>query len=153
MPADTCTLSGSAYDADNNIVSYLWTKISGPTLVLIETPNSLKTKVSVLQNGTYQFELMITDQGGLSDKDTVTVFVRELAPAGHGEIIFKDLLWMCPMGCSLLINCLYCFIPPGNSFNVYLKKTNSNVWIQVPHESQWTTEKYVYSIYNNTLWI
>lgn len=39
-------------------------------------------------------------------------------------------------------------------FKVYIKKQNTNFWIEVRHVSQWTTsEKFIWGIDNNNLWI
>ena len=69
-------LNGSnSSDSDNNIVSYLWTKISGPSSFNTANANAVQTQVMGLVQGVYQFELKVTDAGGLSDKDTVQVTV------------------------------------------------------------------------------
>src|SRR5678815_2125860 len=61
FPINYCTLYGHGYDADNNIRTVLWSKISGPSSFLIEHPDSLTTKLSNLEVGVYQFSLTITD--------------------------------------------------------------------------------------------
>ena len=77
LPANTVMLDGSAStDPDNNIVSYAWTKISGPSSFNIVNVNAVQTQVSNLTEGTYQFELKVTDAGGLFSKDTVQVTVK-----------------------------------------------------------------------------
>jgi hypothetical protein len=154
VPTNSCTLSGSAIDAETNVEKYLWKQVSGPLSCIIESTNSVQTKVSNLEKGTYEFELNVTDKGGLNNKDTVTVFVREPAAPGQGEVIFKDLKWSCPMGCSLLINCFSCFVPVNQKFKVYLRGDNSNQWVEAVPENQWTAnDKYIYGISNNNLWI
>ena len=76
LPTDTVTLDGScSTDPDNNISSYLWTKIAGPASVTIANANAATTQVSNLTEGIYQFELKVTDAGGLFSKDTVQVTV------------------------------------------------------------------------------
>ena len=73
--ADSLTLDGSASsDPDNNIASYQWTKISGPSS-LVSNPNAVRTLVSNLDSGFYFFELKVTDAGGLFSKDTVQISV------------------------------------------------------------------------------
>lgn len=63
--ADT-TLSVSVVqkDADVTSVSYLWTKVSGPTQGIISTPNSSTTNVIGLVVGKYVFQCMATDNFG-----------------------------------------------------------------------------------------
>lgn len=67
-------LDGSkSVDPDNNIKNYAWKQISGPPASNISKPNSIKTEVSDLLQGIYQFELTVTDSGGLFSKDTMQV--------------------------------------------------------------------------------
>ncbi len=81
LPVDSVMLDGSAStDPDNNIVSYAWTKISGPSSFNIVNVNAVQTQVSNLTEGTYQFELKVTDAGGLIDRDTMMVTVMALNP-------------------------------------------------------------------------
>src|SRR5437762_1433478 len=58
LPPDTVTLDGNcSTDPDNNISSYLWTKIAGPASVTIANANAATTLLSNLTEGVYQFEL------------------------------------------------------------------------------------------------
>ena len=76
-PANTANLDGSkSTDPDNNITIYQWTKINGPSSFNIGNANEVTTQVSNLLEGVYQFELTVTDAGGLFDKDTVQVTVN-----------------------------------------------------------------------------
>ncbi|HEU4607116.1 MAG TPA: kelch repeat-containing protein [Chitinophagaceae bacterium] len=73
---NTVKLSGTASnDPDNNITGYQWSKVSGPSSCTITDPNAKETQVIHLTEGIYQFELKVTDAGGLFDKDTVSVSV------------------------------------------------------------------------------
>ena len=77
LPANTITLDGSgSTDPDNNITNYLWTKISGPFSFNIVNANGIQTQVNNLVEGIYQFELKVTDAGGLFSKDTVAITVN-----------------------------------------------------------------------------
>jgi hypothetical protein len=76
LPASSVTLNGSrSSDPDNNISGYQWTKIAGPSSFVIVNANSIQTLVNNLVQGVYQFELKVTDAGGLSGRDTVQVTV------------------------------------------------------------------------------
>ena len=76
LPTNTITLNGStSTDPDNNITAYAWTKISGPSSLNIANANAVQTQATNLLQGTYKFELKVTDAGGLFDKDTVQVSV------------------------------------------------------------------------------
>jgi hypothetical protein len=66
-------------DPDNNITSYLWTKIWGPSSFNIGNANAVQTQVTNLAQGVYQFELKVTDAGGLTDKDTMHVIVNPVS--------------------------------------------------------------------------
>ncbi len=81
LPADTIALNGScSTDPDNNISNYVWVKISGPSSFNIANVNAVQTQVTNLVQGTYQFELKVTDAGGLYAKDTVQVIVNPQPP-------------------------------------------------------------------------
>lgn len=71
----TISLNGSGTDADGIVASYAWTKIAGPASFTIVTPNQPQTQVTGLTQGTYQFELKVTDNLGATGKDTVQVTV------------------------------------------------------------------------------
>ncbi len=80
LPANNVNLNGSgSADPDNNIVSYVWTKIAGPAATVVST-NAVQTQVAGLVQGVYQFELKVTDAGGLFSKDTVMINVNTLPP-------------------------------------------------------------------------
>ena len=87
LPADSVLLDGKqSSDPDGIISSYLWTKISGPSSFLIVKPTDSLTKLKTLVVGTYQFELKVTDNGGLSAKDTMTVIVDPALTTNHPPI-------------------------------------------------------------------
>jgi hypothetical protein len=68
-------LDGSnSKDEDGAIVSQQWTKISGPPAT-ISSPNLLKTQVSLFEEGIYIFQLLVKDNGGLTDADEVAITV------------------------------------------------------------------------------
>ena len=81
LPTNTIILDGSAStDPENNITSYVWTKISGPSSFNITNANAVQTQVTTPVQGTYQFELKIIDVGGLFSKDTMQVLVNNQLP-------------------------------------------------------------------------
>ena len=76
-PLNHANFDGAASsDPDNNIVGYRWAKIAGPSSFNIANPNSIIMHVSDLVQGGYSFELLVTDAGGLSSRDTVKVTVN-----------------------------------------------------------------------------
>jgi len=76
LPTDSVTLNGTASsDPDGSIITFLWTKISGPSSLAIANPDSAITKIKNLIQGVYSFELKVTDNEGLAAKDTMNVTV------------------------------------------------------------------------------
>jgi hypothetical protein len=93
LPVYSITLDGSSSsDPDNNIVNYSWRKISGPVSFTIANDTAVKTQVTNLTEGIYEFELKVTDAGGLSDKDTVKV---EMKPQANQQNL-KDVIFYWP---------------------------------------------------------
>lgn len=92
LPVNYVTLSGSGSDADGNIVAYNWRKTAGAVANIV-TPNSATTTVSGLVQGSYTFELKVTDNSGATATSTVrvTVLPREnslpVAFAGFNQTI------------------------------------------------------------------
>jgi hypothetical protein len=76
LPISTAALAGSGTDADGSIVSYSWAKTAGPAQFTITTPNTAQTTVTNLAEGTYTFELTVTDNKGATAKDNVQVIVK-----------------------------------------------------------------------------
>src|SRR4030095_212916 len=84
LPTNTVNFDGiGSTDADNNIINYAWTKILGPSSFSFVNANAVQTQVANLVQGVYQFELKVTDGGGLFAKDTVqlTVNAATIIPA------------------------------------------------------------------------
>ncbi len=80
LPVNTIILNGSAsLDPDNNIATYLWTKIIGPSSFNIANANAVQTAATNLVQGTYLFELKVKDAGGLFSRDTMQVTVNSTA--------------------------------------------------------------------------
>jgi parallel beta-helix repeat protein len=75
LPTNSTTLTGSGTDPDGSISSYSWSKISGPSSGSITSASSASTAVTSLVQGTYQFQLKVTDNAGATDLDTVLVTV------------------------------------------------------------------------------
>lgn len=72
---DTAILDGScSTDPDGTIIAYSWIVISGSSTIITHA-NDVQTNVTGLIEGTYLFELTVTDNNGLSAKDTVQISV------------------------------------------------------------------------------
>lgn len=154
LPTDYCNLKGTyLYSGIVNVIdNSVWKKTSGPSTYIFENPNSIATKVSKMSKGTYEFELTITDKGGLTAKDTVRVIVGEFSSPPK-EIIFNDLVWSCPWDCRLAIKNIYSHLPANSVFRVYIQSDNSADWKEVIPLSQWTANSYdyYYDLYNGSL--
>ena len=72
LPANNTILKGTAY---GTVASYQWTKVAGPDLVVIATPNNPSTQISNLIAGKYTFKLKVIDNNG----DSVSAFVNVTA--------------------------------------------------------------------------
>ncbi len=84
LPADSARLDGStSYDPDGKITTFQWRKISGPVSLNIIKPSDSITKIKNLVAGVYQFELKVTDNSGISAKDTMSVTVIPLVTNNH----------------------------------------------------------------------
>ncbi len=76
LPTSTITLAGSGTDADGTVTGYSWFKLSGNTGDIITSPLTASTTVSFTQSGVYQYVLTVTDNLGLTGKDTVQITVN-----------------------------------------------------------------------------
>jgi hypothetical protein len=77
LPNKKVTLNGSGTDIDGTVVSYAWKQIAGPAdkLTSLYTP---ATVIDDMIEGSYKFELTVTDNKGAKGKDTVGVIVEPL---------------------------------------------------------------------------
>lgn len=77
LPANSLTLNGSkSATTSGAISSYNWTKISGPAQAVFANAAAASTTVSGLTEGTYKFQLKVTNSSNLSATDTVVVTVK-----------------------------------------------------------------------------
>jgi hypothetical protein len=76
LPSNQIQLNGSlSNDADGTIVSYLWKKLSGPSMFSIDDSSISNPTISNLYTGTYIMELTVTDNKGATGKDSVYITV------------------------------------------------------------------------------
>lgn len=83
LPTDTVQLDGSASnDPDGNIVKYEWTKINAPTgdTSIITNDKIINPIVKGLTEGSYSFQLTVTDNKGASDNKTINIIVSAGGP-------------------------------------------------------------------------
>ncbi len=75
LPIKSFMLSGSGSDVDGNVVAYVWSQVSGPDATTIVNPGSPTTFVEGFVEGTYLFQLLVTDDDGATGIDTVSLKV------------------------------------------------------------------------------
>ena len=81
LPTSNCTLDGSfSSDADGTISSFAWSKLSGPAQYTIGNVSAATTTLSNLVQGTYSFQLQVTDNNGAIGRDTIVVTVNAALP-------------------------------------------------------------------------
>ncbi|MBC7935642.1 MAG: tandem-95 repeat protein [Rhizobacter sp.] len=76
LPVNSAILEGSGTDADGNIVSYAWIKISGPAPGAITNPTAAVATATGLAQGIYRYQLTVTDNSGAIGRDTMQVTVN-----------------------------------------------------------------------------
>ncbi len=77
LPTSSVTLDGSASSSpDGSALTYSWSYVSGPAGYTIASPTGAKTSVTGLVQGTYTFQLTVTNGQGNSSTATVTVTVN-----------------------------------------------------------------------------
>ncbi|TMI61308.1 MAG: hypothetical protein E6H07_19800 [Bacteroidetes bacterium] len=122
LPINNVLLDGgNSFDPDSNISNYSWTKINGPLSFNIVNSNATQTSVTNLIQGTYQFELKVTDAGGLFSKDTTTVVVTSstnnlppVAVPGNDSIIYSSLPACSAVPLTLILDGSSSYDPDGN---------------------------------------
>ena len=97
LPINNVTLNGSgSYDPDGStggtIVSYLWTKVSGPTQVTLSSASAVNPLLSNLVEGTYVFRLKVADDKGATATDDVTITVKPNISSGQSGVLGFTLL-------------------------------------------------------------
>lgn len=77
LPINNTTLNGAgSTDPNGTIVSYAWSRVSGPTTYSWANGNAVATSLFNLVQGVYVFRLTVTDNNGATDTDDITVTVN-----------------------------------------------------------------------------
>jgi hypothetical protein len=100
LPTTSILLSGNGTSPGGSISSYNWTMISGPAFCSFTNNNAASTMVNDLIKGTYKFQLMVTDNNGVTASDTtlVNVYVAPTANAGNDQKISRNSTTLTGMG-------------------------------------------------------
>ena len=146
FPTNFCILNGNAYDAENNIRTILWSKVSGPSSFHIEHPDSVSTKLSNLEIGVYQFEITVTDSLGMFEKDTAKIIVNQMR-SNTRELIIENISWIFPWYNSIEVPNFYDSVPPEVVFKIYIRRESNNSWVEVfPLSNNIPDSKYDYFV-------
>jgi hypothetical protein len=87
LPTSSTNLNGSnSKDPDGTISKYAWTQASGPATATFGNAGAATTAVSGLVQGTYTFNLTVTDNGGKTATDAVIVTVAAAAPVNQAPV-------------------------------------------------------------------
>jgi dienelactone hydrolase len=84
LPLNQLYINGrSSYDPDGSIAAYAWKQVSGPSTAAIAHADWTETLVSGLKQGTYVFELKVTDNDGATATDRITITVAAAPPVSN----------------------------------------------------------------------
>lgn len=83
LPKDSIVLDGRAsLDPDGEIFKFQWSKVAGPSSYVFTDSVSAYTSVTQLVEGTYYFELTVTDKAGATAQDRLEVRVYSTITTG-----------------------------------------------------------------------
>ncbi len=83
LPLSSITINGTGSDPDGSIITYAWSKISGPSITL-SGANNRSVTVSNLQVGVYELKLEVTDNEGAKGHDTMLLTINPAENSGTG---------------------------------------------------------------------
>ncbi|XP_029452402.1 low-density lipoprotein receptor-related protein 11 isoform X2 [Rhinatrema bivittatum] len=90
LPADWVVLDGRESLDDHGIIRYEWALVQGDPSMDMKVSQPGTLQLSHLQEGTYTFQLTVTDSAGQRSSDNITVTVLSVKHTGAG----------CPGDCS-----------------------------------------------------
>ncbi|XP_012590521.1 PREDICTED: low-density lipoprotein receptor-related protein 11 [Condylura cristata] len=102
LPTNEVILDGRGSTDDHAIVRYEWTLLQGDPSVDMKVPRSGTLKLSHLQEGTYTFQLTVTDTAGQRSADNVSVTLLPAAfsPGGCSGVCSRY-HFFCDDGCCI----------------------------------------------------
>ncbi|XP_006872132.1 PREDICTED: low-density lipoprotein receptor-related protein 11 [Chrysochloris asiatica] len=102
LPTDGVTLDGRESTDDHAIIQYEWTLLQGDPSVDMKVPRSGMLKLSYLQEGTYTFQLTVTDTAGQRGFDNISVTVLPSAYSAGGCLkVCSRYHFFCDDGCCI----------------------------------------------------
>ncbi|WP_153798405.1 PKD domain-containing protein [Foetidibacter luteolus] len=77
LPTDSIEFDGGAsYDTDGSIKTYRWDRVSGPANHTVKGSGISKFKITYLSEGSYVYQLKVTDDKGAMDSTTISFVVN-----------------------------------------------------------------------------
>ncbi|XP_003404015.2 low-density lipoprotein receptor-related protein 11 isoform X1 [Loxodonta africana] len=102
LPTEGVMLDGRESTDDHAIVQYEWTLLRGDPSVDMKVPHSGTLKLSHLQEGTYTFQLTVTDTAGQRSSDNISVTVLPMAYSTEGcSKVCSRYQFFCDDGCCI----------------------------------------------------
>jgi len=131
LPDNTATLNGTAsYDPDGTIVSYRWIYISGPAQYTITGAATPHPVLYGLVQGTYVFQLTVTDNMGASSSSTVQVIVKPKPNWPPVVDIRGDSVLILPQN-TLVLDGSYSYDPDGHIVKYQWRQVSGPTNIQM----------------------
>jgi hypothetical protein len=81
LPTSSVTLTGTGLETNGTIAGYQWTQVSGPNTAVFSSAKTAQTAASGLIQGSYVFQLTVTDATGATASAQTTVTVNAAAAA------------------------------------------------------------------------
>lgn len=156
LPYSRALLTATTVDNDFDTAMYNWTKIAGPGQLIMDSSNSRQTRIIDLVEGSYQFEVTVTDRTGNTGKDTMSITVQRDPNLYTRDTILQVSSLSCPWTCNPVIDNVASIVPPGQPFLVYTG-INNGWWIIPPstlvnnYPDQLMLYEMTYSIQNGSL--
>ena len=128
----TATLDGTAIDPDDTSLTYLWSKVSGPTLPMgAFVTTTERTTVTFVSPGTYVFRLTVSDGTDTSsDEVTVTVQAAPVVTTDTDNDGVFDSLDRCPntpLALRTKVNARGCTLPRITRFSYKTDLMNTDL--------------------------
>jgi|GEM_PF-307297 len=76
LPAQALVDGSGSVAGSGSLVSYLWSKLSGPAGDTIQSPKLAKSYISFITSGIYTYQLTVKDNNGLSSSSTLQITVN-----------------------------------------------------------------------------
>lgn len=140
LPTSVMTITGTGTDPDGTVVSYVWSRVSGPNTPSLSGVNTNNLVASNLVQGVYTFRLTVVDDNGAtaSDDMNLTVVAAPIPSTGSIKGFGSEVTggtgypvrWVNSLSATALIdaigtgNCIVKFSVSGTINGVRLERSN-----------------------------